>query len=134
MICCQSCNHADPIQCPEAWKPEKCILKPKKDISVPPDKVKSNPNQVPGEGFGAGRDQRDRSAWVGFVAPDIAYSDIQESAYVSFKRGAGCLLQAVPTCTTLLLFEIPWDASVLLTVDVFLLTVRLSYLRWGNRK
>ena len=26
------------------------------------------------------------------------------------------------------------DASVLLTVEVFLLTVRLFYLRWGNRK
>ena len=27
-----------------------------------------------------------------------------------------------------------WDASFLLTVEVFLLTVRLVYLRWGNRK
>ena len=26
------------------------------------------------------------------------------------------------------------DASFLLTVEVFLLTVRLFYLRWGNRK
>ena len=26
------------------------------------------------------------------------------------------------------------DASFLLTIEVFLLTVRLFYLRWGNRK
>ena len=26
------------------------------------------------------------------------------------------------------------DASFLLTVEVFLLTLRLFYLRWGNRK
>ena len=31
-------------------------------------------------------------------------------------------------------YEFMWDASFLLTVEVFLLTVRLFYLRWGNRK